>query len=48
MKFSYVKRIIDRNNELYGEEIYNRETGEIIYEYYERVSEHIGHGSAKR
>ena len=47
-KFAFLKRIIDRNNDLYGEEIRNKETGDIIHECYEKLSEHIGHGSAKK
>nr|WP_314656407.1 hypothetical protein [uncultured Fusobacterium sp.] len=47
-KFSFLKRIIDRNNNLYGEEIHNKETGDIIHECHEKLSEHIGHGSAKK
>jgi phage FluMu protein Com len=41
-------RIIDRENDHYYEKIVNKETGEIIHECDEPLSEHWSHGSAKR
>jgi hypothetical protein len=42
------KRLIDRGNDVYIEEVTDYETGERIYEAREPLSHHIGHGSAKR
>lgn len=41
-------RKIDRENDLYFERVIDPETGEIIHECSERLSEHFGHGSAKK
>ena len=40
-------RLIDRKNNLYHEKIVNPNTGEVVHERKERLSKHIGHGSAK-
>lgn len=40
-------RIIDRENDLYVEVVKDKETGEMIHECKEPLSEHFGHGSAK-
>jgi hypothetical protein len=40
-------RIIDRENDHYYEKVINKETGEIIHECDEPLSDHWGHGSAK-
>jgi len=43
-----LSRLIDRENDLYHEKIVNTETGEVVHELKERLSEHVGHGSAKK
>lgn len=40
-------RIIDRDNDSYHEVITNPETGEVIHECKEPLSQHIGHGTAR-
>lgn len=40
-------RIIDKYNNKYFEKVTDPETGEIIHENEESLSEHFGHGSAK-
>ncbi len=40
-------RRIDRDNDRYDEVVIDPETGEIVYECHEPLSEHWGHGSAK-
>ena len=47
-KIVNLKRIIDRENDIYHEIITDYETGEIIYEKKEKLSEHTGHGYAKK
>ena len=41
------KRIIDKNNDSYFEEVVDPETGKVIHKCEEPLSEHFGHGSAK-
>lgn len=47
---TYVEKIrhIDRENDRYYERVSDTNTGEIIHECSERLSEHYGHGSARR
>ena len=40
-------RILDKYNDKYIEKVTNPETGEVIHENVEPLSEHFGHGSAK-
>ncbi len=40
-------RIIDKNNNKYIEKVIDPETGEIVHENEEPLSDHYGHGSAK-
>lgn len=42
-----LERHIDRENDHYHEKVTNPETGEVIHENDEPLSEHQGHGSAK-
>lgn len=46
-KWNKKVREIDKDNDLYKEVIVDPETGEIIHECEEPLSEHINHGSAK-
>ncbi len=46
-KWYYKKRKIDRQNDTYEEKILDKETGRIIHECKEKLSEHKNHGSAK-
>ncbi|MGC1133561.1 MAG: hypothetical protein WA941_12120 [Nitrososphaeraceae archaeon] len=39
---------VDRDNNRYTEEVEDKETGEIIHSVDEPLSEHRGHGSARR
>ncbi len=41
------KRIIDRENNWYEEVVVDEETGEVVHENSEPLSDHKGHGSAK-
>jgi hypothetical protein len=41
-------RVIDRKNDLYHETVKNPETGEVVHECKEPLSEHRGHGAAKK
>jgi DNA-directed RNA polymerase subunit RPC12/RpoP len=41
------ERTIDRENDLYREVVTDLETGKIIHQCKESLSEHVGHGSAK-
>jgi hypothetical protein len=41
-------RLIDRENDQYSELVLDRESGEIIHSRHEPLSNHKGHGSAKR
>jgi hypothetical protein len=40
-------RIFDKRNDCYLERVTNPETGEVVHECSEPLSEHTGHGSAK-
>lgn len=46
-KFSKKTRIIDRKNNWYFELVTDRDTGEVLHECAEPLTEHFGHGSAK-
>ncbi|MDP1659132.1 MAG: hypothetical protein Q8L73_07240 [Methylotenera sp.] len=39
--------LIDRDNDKYSEKVTDFESGEVIHQNQEPLSEHIGHGSAK-
>jgi hypothetical protein len=41
-------RVIDKNNDRYLETITDPKTGEVIHHCEEPLSEHFGHGSAKK
>lgn len=41
-------RIIDRENDRYKEVVSHYDDGEIIHQYDEKLSDHKGHGSAKK
>ena len=41
-------RLIDRENDQYSELVVDRESGEVIHSKREPLSNHKGHGSAKR
>ncbi len=43
----FIDRTIDRANNHYYERIINKETGEVVREVDERLTEHQGRGSAK-
>lgn len=47
-KFVNKDRIIDRENDRYYEKVKDPDTGEVLHECQEKLSEHIGHGSAKK
>jgi hypothetical protein len=42
------ERVIDRDNDRYFERVTDYETGEVIHLREEPLSEHRGHGSAKK
>jgi hypothetical protein len=42
------KRTIDRENDTYHEIVTDKESGEVIHEQKEKLSEHYGHGSDKK
>ena len=42
------ERLIDRKSDRYKELVKDLETGEVIHETDEPLSQHTGHGSAKR
>jgi len=42
------KRVIDREKNWYEEVIVDEETGEVVRDSHEPLSDHAGHGSAKR
>jgi len=46
-KFIHKERIIDRKNNEYVEKIEDKQSGNIIRNCHEPLSEHLGHGSAK-
>lgn len=41
-------RVIDRENDHYREKVWDPETGDVIHECEEPLSQHFGHGSAKK
>lgn len=47
-KWNFRKMIVDLLNNRYVETITDKETGEIIKHTDEKLSDHIGHGSAKK
>jgi len=47
-KWMKLSRLIDRENDLYKEEVKNPETGDIVHRCEESLSEHTGHSSAKK
>jgi hypothetical protein len=47
-KHVHKKRVIDRDNDQYLEKITDYETGEVIHHCKEPLSQHQGHGDAKR
>ncbi len=47
-KWMKLSRVIDRDNDLYHETVTNPETGEVVHECKEPLSEHRGHGAAKK
>lgn len=47
-KHVHKKRVIDRDNDQYFEKISDYETGEVIHHCEEPLSQHQGHGDAKR
>lgn len=46
--WNHLSRIIDRENDMYHEVVKNSATGEVIHECREPLSEHRGHGTAKK
>jgi hypothetical protein len=47
-KWNLMHRLIDWGNDWYHERIRDGQTGEVVHENSEPLSEHWGHGSAKR
>jgi len=47
-RWSIVTRIIDRRRGSYDELIIDRETGDVVREVHEPLSQHRGRGSARR
>ena len=47
-KWAYVCQVIDRKNDTYDKRVVDEETGEVLRECHKRLSDHKGHGSAKR
>lgn len=47
-RWTFLYRVIDRFGDRYFERIVDKETGEIIIDITHPLSEHQGHGSAKR
>jgi hypothetical protein len=47
-KWNHIERIIDHENNLYSETITDPDTGSIIHQCKELLSEHKNHGSAKK
>lgn len=41
------ERLIDRDNDVYKERVSDYESGEVIHECEEPLSQHVNHGSAK-
>ena len=46
-RWTYIHRVIDRLNDWYAERIVDKETGKLIIDEADPLSEHQGHGSAK-
>lgn len=46
-KVVHRERLIDRENDLYSERITDYETSEVIHEDRSKLSQHVGHGSAR-
>jgi hypothetical protein len=44
----HLSRVIDRENDEYQEVVKDSKTGEIVHECHEPLSQHQGHGAAKR
>ena len=47
-KWMHLERLIDRENDWYSETVTDPETGEVVHECHEPLSEHKGHGSARQ
>jgi hypothetical protein len=47
-RLSLIDRSIDRLNDRYDERIVDAETGDVVHEAHEPLSEHRGHGGAPR
>jgi hypothetical protein len=47
-KWNLMRRLIDWANDWYEETFRDRDTGEILHHQAHRLSEHRGHGSAKK
>lgn len=47
-KWMKLSRLIDRENNVYKEEVKDPATGDIVHRCEEPLSDHKGHGSAKR
>lgn len=46
-KLVRVVRTIDKDNDLYREQVIDLETAEVLHECQEPLSKHVGHGTAK-
>lgn len=47
-QWHHITRIIEREDDVYYEKITNHETGEVIKEVLENLSDHQGHGADKK
>lgn len=47
-KMTKLYRLIHRDNDLYREKVVDPDTGEVIHFCEEKLSDHKGHGSAKK
>lgn len=47
-KWACVYRNIDREHDTYDEKVVDEETKQVLHECHERLSDHRGHGSAKK
>lgn len=47
-RWMHLTRLIDRKKDRYEEVVTDPETGEVIHECRERLSDHRGHGAARR
>ena len=47
-KWQQIERIVNRQDDVYYEKITDIETGEVIKEVYEKLSEHKSHGADKK